>query len=398
MADQSRTGSEVHPLVRRLIEKKESRELRFVSHYRMPRPGQTEYEPDRVIDFLGLDAADLSAAATETLEALDHTAAPGWIRFRWQLSAFTYLQDIFDAPFYVSVDKNPLLLFEQFYFYFESLRLLRESLLCGLNGFAVATNALLRPFLEFSVLQNYYYRTIEASGSFAELERYLKNGLGPNARTALKKALPPHAFCKPIRFRISQHLGGLSQSTLHPYHPVLSQAHHRSDVHVHSLDSFHFWQTLSMVLEAALWMYYVNFPMLFSPVDVLRRFGFNGPVGVFIDEFGSLAVRNSLSRQDRNVFSAYAEAQQKTVDHIAFYNSHTDLSDDEIISGWRADDNGPFPGLLNGYVQTVAKLRATRAALAHSPRMRIEERMKNAPQDLDTLDGWIQLAKRGAGN
>lgn len=394
MTDSDSRDSELHPLVRRLLEKTENRAYSYVSRYRMPKSGVTVEEPDSVLVFLGLEPTDLSPMANETLDALEHMAAPEWYRFKWQLTAFTYIQDAFDTPFYDAVDKDALLLFEQFYFYFESLRLMRESLLCGLNGFAVAANALLRPFLEFSVLQNYYYRQIEERRSYAELLRYFRGGPKPGIQVALKKALPKDSFCKPVRFRINQHLSGLSESTLHPYHPILSQAQHRSDVHLHSIDSLHFWQALSLTLEAALWLYYVNFPMLFSPVDVLRRFGYNGPVGVFVDRLVAEAVKKSLAPQDHDAFFGYAKAQQKTLDHLAFYNSHPDLTDQEIEAGWRTEEDGPFPGLHHGQAHSAAKLRSLRGALAHNRRMRIEERLKNYPEALDTLEGWKQLAKR----
>lgn len=314
------------------------------------------------------------------------------MHFRWQLTAFVFLQDNLDTPIHEATHRNPLLLFEQFYFYFESYRLLKESILCGLNGFATAANALLRPFLEFSLLQNYFYRTLDARRSFDELERYLQTGISPATQTLVKKAMPSDAFASPIRFRINQHLGGLSQSTLHPYHPVYSSVQHNTEIHSHSFESLHFWGASSLVLEAVLWMYYVNFPMLFSPVNTLRRFGFNAPVGVFVDEDAALAVEKSLSAEDYIRFRDYAKVHPRTKDCLSFYEAHSDLTDAQIAATWRSDEEGEdYPGLERGYALTMAKLRSMRVALAHRRTSALSE-IEGLPANLETLSGWQALS------
>jgi hypothetical protein len=387
MTQISPDGPEIHPLIAKLLEKLHADVSTHRSRYRM-RDAAKESRADSILEFLDLDTGDLSSTASEALEALNQSNPDGWTRFQWQLTAFTYLQDNFDTPFHDAIDRNPLLLFEQYYFYFESVRLLKESILCGLNGFSIAANALMRPFLEFSLLQNYFYRALEARGSFAELERYFQSAITPATQTLVKKAMPSDAFSSPIRFRINQHLGGLSQSTLHPYHPSYSPVQHNTEVHVHSLETLHFWGVTSLVLEAALWMYYVNFPMLFTPVNIVRRFGFNAPVGLFVDEGVVGAVRNSLSGEDFVRFRDYATAQSRTRDCLAFLEGQRELTDDEIAATWRnEEEDGPFTDIRRCYALLMARTRGMRVALAHRRRTEASERQEGTP-NLDTLAAW----------
>jgi hypothetical protein len=66
-----------------------------------------------------------------------------------------------------------------------------------------------------TLLQNYYYQVIRAAGSYAPVEEYLSQG-------KQQKAIPDDAFCRPIRFRLQAHLTGLSEPSVHPYHPDFS--------------------------------------------------------------------------------------------------------------------------------------------------------------------------------
>src|SRR5690348_16740942 len=84
-----------------------------------PRIFQADYQatvggkpvsPLSLIDSLGINSELLSPIAQETLTALESkaqeedTAQWAWTDFRWKLTAFLYLQDIFDAPLYEGGD------------------------------------------------------------------------------------------------------------------------------------------------------------------------------------------------------------------------------------------------------------------------------------------------------
>ena len=201
---------------------------RFGAHYQAPKGPLESAQPYRVVDALDLepvaDLSNIASGALGTLEELGNDPSSGWINFRWKLSALTHLQDIFDSA--VQESKELRTLFQQYYFYYESRVILAECILAGLNGLYVASDALLRPFLEFSLFQNYYYRVTRDSKSYTSIERFFNDRCLLSWGTALKWALLKDDFCRPIRFRINAHLGALSDSVLHAYYSDASVQQH----------------------------------------------------------------------------------------------------------------------------------------------------------------------------
>ena len=391
MADSG--DSRIHPFIGELLVEMMGPK-QFSAIYRSPKYPAGSDTPLSIPNFLEVAPADLSAAASKALDAIE---APGgdhhqaWTDFKWKLTAFTYVQDVFDTVLRQSDD--PLVMFQQYYFYYESYYLLCESILCGLNGFYVAAHALLRPFLEFSLLQNYYYRTLHDSHSYRQLELYFKNGTPPASKTVVKRAMPRDQFTKSIRFRLNQHLGGLSESTLHPYHPDHSARQHITVVGRPSFEGLHFWFTTKLLVEAALWMYYVNFPLLFHPVDVMRKFGYNGPVGFFVDEPGGRAVKESLSEEDYAEFKRYSDTQEDTTARLAWFGGFPNLTDAQIETSWKKVEDGEFPGLWAGYCAQMAKLRALRRSMAIR-RANIRDVPDSVLTSLNSLAGWRQFSTK----
>lgn len=336
--------------------------------------------------------SDVASAALEAIDELNRTEDSDWLDFSWKLTALSYVQDIFAVVIQPSDD--PLVWFQQYYFYYESRVILAESVLAGLNGLYTAEKALLRPFLEFTLLQNYYHRAIRDSGTYAPIEQYFAKRKHPSWGTVLRNALPNDSFCRPIRFRIQAHLAGLSESAAHPYHPDFSPIQHRGSEHGHSLEGMFFWQTTKLILEAALWAYYVNFPLLFHPVDVLRKFGYNGPAGIVVDRQCGEAVKHSLLPDDYEAFRQYSLSQQATQDVVQWVASFPDLTDAQIRATWNEKDDGPFPGLWKAYGLRMAKFRALRLATAFR-RSREQQVPEQLISDVECLAGWRRISRRG---
>jgi hypothetical protein len=370
---------------------------RFEVTYQVLRDPESLSLPYDLLASIGVPKESLSNTAQATLEAIEELGSREkdsvWQAFRWKLIAFLHVQDIFDATFHQTGDLYALVLFQQYYFYFESRLILAESILSGLNGLYVASHALLRPFLEFTLLQNYYYRLVNKMGTYAAIQDYLAKGRHPSWGTVQAKALPDDSFCRPIRFRLQAHLAGLSKSTLHPYHPDFSPLQHRLSVHGHSLEGIYFWHLTQVILEAALWVYYVNFPLLFHPVDILRKFGYRSPVGVVVDRDTSEIVKRSLQPSDYDAFYAYSLRQAAPTSVLNWVASRPDLTDEDIRATWDAEEYGALSDLLAGYCVQMARLRALRMAMAFR-----ESQRKDMPEELfrhlQNLHGWKSLSSR----
>lgn len=327
--------------------------------------------PHNLSEIMGLEKESLSESASETLDELEKldtrsgSPAADYNDFKWKLTAFMHIQDIFDCRLYpVNTFLN---MYHIWYFYYESKYILIESLLCGLNGFYSASNLLLRVFLEFCLLQNYYYRIVDRSESYEPLQKYFTSRIHPNWNSVLNGAFPRDSFSKPIKFRLDMHLKGLSESCAHPYHPDLSPKHDGSFVPGPSLVGIYFWYSTKTALDAVLWAYYVNFPMLFHPVDPLTKFGFRGPVGWFIDKVGGHVIRKSLPDADFKAFLDYSAKQNQVETLLDWYNSLRTLTDREILATWDNDLYGPIKHIHEGYCKQMAYVRALKESMALLP-------------------------------
>jgi len=316
-----------------------------------------------------------------------------WVDFKWKLSAFIEIQDIFDAPLYNHDFLNGFCIW---YFYFESKYLLTEAILCGLNGLYCGCHSLLRLLVEFNTLQNYYYRIASITASYELLERYFKSHAHPSWGTILKGALPADSFSRPIRLRLQSHLKALSEIHSHPYHPDHSPRQHTIALCKPSLEGIFFWEGIRLLLDAVLWVYYVNFPMVFHPRNTLKKFGFNGPVGLFIDEIGAYIVRKSLKEDDYESFLLYSSSHDTVKDLMKWYASRSNLTDEEIIGTWNKAEYGSEPkSVLEGYVIQMGRLRAIREAMALKPLFGVTDRAANLDIDIFfSYSFWNKMLKR----
>ncbi len=367
---------------------------RYVSHY-----SAAQDTPPGVRATLRLEDEYLSETAKLTLEALESNPESGgdnstWIDFKWKLAAFHNIQDAF-APF-VYGGGSHLNMFHLWYFYYESKYILAELVLCGLNGYSSASNALSRLFLEFNAMQNYYYRRVNAESSFRAVAEYLKTGRHPSWGKLVKGAIPADAFCRPIRHRIDSNLQGLSAASSHPYHPRES---HKRRVGTHprqSMEGMFFWNTISFVLSPVLWMYSVNFPMLYFPRDTFKKCGFNPPMGLVVGQATAASLQHSMPPNDYEEFKEYASTNPDVSGVLAWLEGRPDLGASEIRATWNEEEDGPQSDSIElDQITKITKVRALREmmALASVPE---HDQDVNAGtiEQLTTFVGWREIHRR----
>jgi hypothetical protein len=134
--------------------------------------------------------------------------------------------------------------------------------------------------------------------------------------------------------------------------------------------------------------------MLFHPVDVVRRFGCKGPVGIFINEAESRAIRRALGN-DYTRFHTWSAQQPSVVAHLEYYNSLPVMSDEEIKASCVADkDPAEFSGVEKAYAESVAQARAYKAALAITASLMAKPSADLRIKDVSTLAAWREFAER----
>jgi hypothetical protein len=382
-------GDQPSAFINQLVKKAEAPKTSKSFYFLLSNPTFAE-QPPPCSTILGIDEQGFSQTGKETINHLENENSAEWQQFKWKLLAFLSTQDIFDGRGRCGDFIN---IFRIWYFYYESKYLLLESLLCGFNGFYVASNALLRSFLEFTLLQTYYCRSAEKTDSYELLERYFRIHKPPNWNTVLKNSLPQNDFAKPIRKRVDAHLKSLSKTASHPYHPEWSPKRMGAFEPGPTLEGLHFWLTTSIILDSALWVYFINFPMLFHPQDLLKKFGFGGPVGLFIDANSGLAIEKSLDPDDYQRFKAYANKQPEVASLIAWLNEHKDLNEDEIVATWNTQENGELHDIMAAYSIQMAKLRALREATAWFPEDHSKQVPSSAFQSVMRYETWQKTPK-----
>lgn len=328
---------------------------------------QESSKPPSLLQILQLNSKLLLPHAIKAIDFLEKEDSADdspvkYSDFKWSILSFLTIQDIFEAfLFDEPAFKN---MFQQWYFYYESKFLLTELILCWLNGFYKAESSLLRSFTEFNLLQLYFYRITKATQSYKTLNQYFEKRIVPGWGKLLTKSLPRDNFCKPIRMRLKSTLDGLSEQSVHPYHPYFSNKQSGNMTPGPCFEGVYSWIQIYFVLQPVLWAYYVNFPMLFVPVECLRKFGFGGPVGLFIDKSQHIIIKNSLSGESFKEFTNYSNNQEEAKNLLSWFNSHNDLNDDQIFSSWEDEKISKPKNIDLGNCMKISKLRAMREAMS----------------------------------
>ncbi|MGD8780451.1 MAG: hypothetical protein PVH88_15980 [Ignavibacteria bacterium] len=315
-------------------------------------------EKHSLIEILGLDKAKFSEEAKVILDVLENDDTfpfrKNYQNFKWKLLSMVNIQDIFPGTIHRNYNDNIFL--SRFYFYYESLHLLKEYFYCGFNNYLSAAQHLLRTIIEFNIKQCYYFIKCKNENSFLSLEKYLKDGVSPSNLKMINYYLPEDKFVRPIKKIIQVVLKNLSNTSSHAYKPVDSYRGNGKLQHEYSIDTLLFWLSLNNTIAIILWSYYIIFPMLFRPKNIIKKFGFNIPMGIFISDFQYNSIKYSLDGNELKLFEEYTKHSEDVQNYESFYNSQKTLSEEEIRATW--DEEEELRTLENGYIMIIAKARA----------------------------------------
>jgi len=318
-----------------------------------------------LVDLLDLNKERLCKESLLILDILENDEDFGcrkeYQEFKWMVLAYITVQDAFPTILYDGVDKE--VIFARNYFYYEALSILREFIYCGLNNFTVSARHLVRTFIEFNLRQLYFFEKCKRDRSYVSMRDYFSNGVAPSNQSIINFIVPSTSFCKPIKKSIQVVLKGLSNSSSHAFDPVQSTRSFTKLRHEYSLDAVLFWLTMYGSFSTVLWPYYLVFPTLLRPRDVVRKFGYNYIPGLFIANEQHIAIKKTFKDNEMALFME-ADPIKFELDSLdEIYNSFPDLSDDEIDQTWT--EAGRPQNHLVGYGQMIAQMRITNEVLAN---------------------------------
>jgi hypothetical protein len=169
----------------------------------------------------------------------------------------------------------------------------------------------------------------------------------------IKYAIPDDNFCKPIKKRIQIEMDNLSSRYSHAYDQGESPKIDGIFRPGLSIESLYFHIQASATLDIVLWIYYVNFPMLFFPVDITKKFGFSPP-SLFVTPNVTSVIKRCLTAEDFQIFYDYSANRQEVKDFLDWYNNLPDLTEDEIWATVNSNEKREENDTIESYfVKTI---------------------------------------------
>ena len=287
---------------------------------------------------LNLNDDDLSKKSKLIIKFLEDSSEfkDKYSDLSWQVQAWFEFQDILETSFELQNGNEQLI--NNHYCYFEATRILIESLITGLEGHFNASISLLRSFIELAVLEVYFKEKSTVDGNHKRFLRWFSYESG---NTPFKNTVD-FIFTKEenrnfniVKDRIN---GSYKDTSIYAHKPRLNSSFtvmRKSNTLNPSLESIFYWAYFSsIVLQSILWLYVISYPMCLFPVDIVKKFGYNWPMGVFFDSSNSKILERALEHNDYIAFQNDLKNHPDVEKKMEFYNSTSSKNKEYIEESW----------------------------------------------------------------
>ena len=75
-------------------------------------------------------------------------------------------------------------------------------------------------------------------------------------------------------------------------------------------------------------------PQALFPVDVYRKFGFNGPVGALFDNSNGISIEQALGKTRLEAYRQHFAGNDPPASQLAWFDQHPDLTDEAILQSF----------------------------------------------------------------
>ena len=262
-------------------------------------------------------------------------------KLNWGVRSLLQFQDILSITF--DVKKKDFHFFSPHYCYYESIVYIREIVISFLNINIISVSALIRPFLELSLLHIYwqifnnknpsdkYYKWLKgeiARPKFDTILNYIFDNInyeGDSINTKVKKIKKTFKNLYK-RFNTYVHSPKIDDS-LSVKSSGLGLAHFE--------DMLGIILSLNILLKQIIFLYILTYPMSIFPVDISKKFAFSGPVGIFFDQCNFKILKQYLGQKNITEFTKCLKNSEAVEGFMDFYNQQPDLSIEEINKSWK---------------------------------------------------------------
>ncbi|XOJ00371.1 hypothetical protein ACMX2M_01135 [Paenibacillus polymyxa] len=231
----------------------------------------------------------------------------------------------------------------QGYCFFESLHTMRESILAGINGHFTLSIGGLRSVVELILLHLYWESNKETDSELLDFENWI---FGKVSKLPFKRLLlnVNNKFNIPSEMELVSNVGILyGKLCSYAHTPILKESFtsiKRTNISYANENVLRYWlvhcvETLKCILNLLI----VCYPMSLFPVNLVLKFGFSPPVGLFFDETNVRPILRCISSNELKNLRDFFRCKDGRVRHlIEWYNDHKDLTLDQIKQTWSKED------------------------------------------------------------
>ncbi|HEY3294465.1 MAG TPA: hypothetical protein VGL38_03415 [bacterium] len=264
------------------------------------------------------------------------------------LQAFEDLQDLNFPPrggYFTS----------QNYCFYESISVLREVIISGLNGAFHCSFAGMRSSMELMAAHYWWKSRGLLDREFHTFYRWLQGDSGIVPFTDIRRD---------IYTGVAFPDGGSDRGEFEKvYKAVNAYAHRptldesitsvrRTNSPVYGYEALDYWSALvGRAVACLVHLSVVKRPICLFPVNTIQKFGFNAPLNLFFDDSGYSFLSDAVGE---DVLSLYREIYRDddTVSVLEWYHGLPDLSDNEILESYSG--NGKFDDAGRSFEEQVS--------------------------------------------
>ena len=320
---------------------------------------------------LHLNDEELSQCGQFLLDFLDNPSSEFKDKYSdlsWRVQAWFEFQDILESSLGL---QNEQAILNRHYCYLEATNILIDSLMAGIGGYFNASISSLRSFIELAVLEIYFKEISIVDGDYRKFRKWFSYESGPTPFKNTVEFIFPEEDNRGFEIVKERIYGAYKGTSTYVHKPRLDSSFtmmRKSNTLAPSMESIFYWVSCSsLVLQAIEWLYVISYPMCLFPVDIVKKFGYNWPMGVFFDNSNSKVLERALGNDDYAAFKKDLENHPDVKAKLEFYNNAPSKSKEEIEKSWyeSRDDRDKHHSKEERITISKAELRAISGALTY---------------------------------
>jgi len=297
-----------------------------------------------ICDVWGFENDELNQLGQKALEILNNHASDINVKYHdlnWTAQSILEFQDLQNTTIPI---KGKFI--QQNYCFYESLNQLRESFLCGINSCYSASFSCFRSALELLLLHLFWEQKKHSEKELRNFYNWLEGKKAkPTFSQLLAFAEDYYSFPKEWSFRkeikdLYSKLCSYAHAPLLNESVVFIRGTITSSINNEVLE---YWISIAYeVAQVILKLLIIAYPQCLFPVDILKKFGFNTPIGAFFDKYNIVPLVRAIGQENWDKLTKTFSHNKDIKAKLEWYNQLKDLTVTEILLTWDSND-GEIP-------------------------------------------------------